>query len=280
VRLDGSLAAVAHLVDGDFAEADGHLLVHVAEPDPAVDPSAAGTIDLGVRALDPGVHPFGEVAGLVAPPEWTAFGVRVRGRAHQLDRPGARPERTAVTFLVDRLGREVSLQRTGADTRTIDSRAEGTIPDLCRRVLGLGTPPAPSSTALLWTASWLDRLLAAWGRPEARRQLTSSWAALAAHHPAAGPGADLAPAALVRAASAHARARPWSVLRALDEPLELPGGPLQVEVARWMDDGFFARWAIGAFPSIPEVVADLAPLLGAELGATLRATTLALLEPP
>ena len=44
-----------------------------------------------------------------------------------------------------------------------------------------------------------------------------------------------------------------------------------------MDDGFFARWTIGAFPSIATMAIDLGELLGAPLGRQLLVTTGALL---
>ena len=61
-------------------------------------------------------------------------------------------------------------------------------------------------------------------------------------------------------------------------PLALPGARLERDVARWMDDGFFARWTIGAFPSIATMATDLRELLGAPLGRQLLETTAALLR--
>jgi hypothetical protein len=45
-----------------------------------------------------------------------------------------------------------------------------------------------------------------------------------------------------------------------------------------MDDGFFARWAIGAFPPVATLATDLRHLLGEPLGRQLLETTVTLLE--
>lgn len=267
------LAEVARVVDDTCSGEHGHVLVHLAD---ATDEH----VDLGVRPLPRDRHPFSEVAGFEAPSEWWAFGMRVRGRARHLDRPGGVRWRTAVTYLLARDGAEVSLQRTGPRTEQIPGPAVGTIPDLCRRVLGLPTDPPPPTTALLWTCVWLDRVLDTFGQPERRRELTSSWAAVAALHPAAEGAPGGVPStveALVEAAHQHAEANPWAELRQRSEPLPLPHGALPPDVAAWMDDGFFARWAIGAFPPLPTLADDLSALLGPDLGPQLRRCTLALL---
>jgi hypothetical protein len=44
-----------------------------------------------------------------------------------------------------------------------------------------------------------------------------------------------------------------------------------------MDDGFFARWTMGAFPSIATMATELGELLGDPLGRQLLLTTGALL---
>ncbi|MGH9274250.1 MAG: hypothetical protein ACRDZU_06360, partial [Acidimicrobiales bacterium] len=145
-----------------------------------------------------------------------------------------------------------------------------TIPDLCRRVLALPTPPAPSSTAVLWTVAWLDRVIEAWGDPP-RRQLMSSWAGIAVLHPAAlARPHDLAdphdPAQLVAAARVHAAEWTWARLRGEPDALLLPDAHLPEHITSWMDDGFYARWALGAFPHPATLARDLLGLLDPALG--------------
>jgi hypothetical protein len=264
-------------VDEAAADDPGHVLVHVVGP---VHPD----VHLAVKHLDLDVHPFDALAGFTAPPDWTAFGLRVRGRARRLDDLQATPQRTAATFLVDRSGEEASVLRTGVEITEPPGPAVGTIPDLARRVLGLPTGAPPSSTAVLWTTVWLDRVLERWGQPDHRRALTSGWGQLAVLHPAvhAPSAADVLafadPATLVSAARSHAASASWRDVRRSPVPLALPDGALPRSVAEWMDDGFFARWALGAFPLVSTMATDLAHLLGDPLGPLLLDTTLALLD--
>jgi hypothetical protein len=45
-----------------------------------------------------------------------------------------------------------------------------------------------------------------------------------------------------------------------------------------MDDGFFARWTIGAFPPVNTMATDLRGLLGEPLGPRLLEVVVSLLE--
>lgn len=271
------LQSVARLVDELGASEHGHLLVHLLdEPGPDVA--------IGVKALDRSIHPFSELAGFTAPDTWRAFGVRVRGRARHLDAPHDEPEPVSTTFLVDRAGHEASVLRTGESSIDLPGPAAGTIADLCRRVLGLPTapPPAPSSRPL-WIASWLDRIMTAWCDPARRRQLTSSWAQLAVLHPAvaAAAGDDPTldhPTRLVELARAHTDAWPWNRLREAPGAAALPDGELSPAITAWMDDGFYARWALGAFPPAEDLVVDLLALLDDPVRAQLRSTLIELLQ--
>ena len=131
---------------------------------------------------------------------------------------------------------------------------------------------------------WLDRVLERWCQPERRRDLTSSWGQIAVLHPAVHAPAppDVVafadPASLVSVARSHAAATSWDELRRSPLPLALPGARLERDVALWMDDGFFARWTIGAFPSIATMATDLRELLGGALGRQLLETTAAVLR--
>lgn len=261
------LAAVAGIVDQTTVDDPGHVLVHVAGP-------SHPEVSLGLRSLEPGLHPFQVLAGFTAPGEWSAFGIRARGQARHLDQPDRAPSPTAMTFLLDRHGTEASVLRLDGEVSEPPGPAIGTVPDLCRRVLGIATAPAPASTELLWTSIWLDRVLDAWGQPHRRRHVSSSWRQIALLHPAvqaASPEgtAWAEPATLVAAARSHAAATSWSELRRNPSRVALPDDPIEADVALWMDDGFFARWTLGAFPSSTTMATDLRELLGDPLGATL-----------
>ncbi len=266
------LRSLARITDQASLEEVGHVLVHVG-PDVA----------LAIKPVDADVHPFDVLAGFTAPLTWSAFGIRARGRAHHLDGAGPAPAASAITFLVDRRGGEASLLRRAGVLTELTGPAVGTIPDLCRRVLGLSTPPPPRSTAELWTSTWLDRVLDTWCQPHRRRGLMSSWSQIAALHPALAPttSADRTaedPATLVARATAHATDWSWTHLRRSPHALHLPQGPLEPELATWMDDGFFARWTLGAFPDVLTMAGDLRELLGDPLGPQLTKVVAALLD--
>lgn len=256
------LVRVARVVDESATGTHEHLAFHAVLDDDG--------FDLGVRPLPTDVHPFAELAGLVAPDRWDVFGLQVQGTAHHLD--DGRRERTTTTFAVDRTGNEHVILRHGPRRQEIAGSATGTLPDLCRRVLGLPTPPPPVSTLVAFTAAWLDAVLSAWNDPARRRRLGTSFAAVAAEHPAVVDGDGPAhPNALTELARAHAAAWPWSRLRAEPDGLPLPGGQLPAATTAWLDDGAYARWALGAFPDLPTLALDVVELLGPVTGAEVAA---------
>jgi hypothetical protein len=271
------LPALAGIVDQATADQPGHVAIRVSGP---IHPE----VELGLLPLQPGVHPFDELAGTTAPEEWTVFGLRTTGRAHHLDAPGRSPSPVSSTFVVDRHGREASVLRLGEELVDEPGHAEGTIPDLCRRVLGVPTDPAPSTTETLWSTIWVDRILERWSQPDRRRDLLTSFAQLAILHPsvhAPSPPDVLAladPASLARVARQHAAAHPWGIVREGRDAFRLPDGPLDPALARWMDDGFFARWTIGAYPPLGRSALELRGLLGEPLGSQLLEALVLLLE--
>lgn len=256
------LAAVARAIDEAATGTAEHLAFHAV--------LAGDGFDLGIRAFPTDVHPFAELAGLVAPADWDVFGLQVQGTAHHLD-DGQRA-RTTTTYAVDRGGHEHTILRQGEHRRELPGGAVGTLPDLCRRVLGLPTPPPPAPTIVAFTTAWLDAVLAAWNDPSQRRHLCASFAAVAAVHPAVGRGdAPADPRVLARIARAHAEAWPWARLRAEPEGLALPHGALPAATASWMDDGAYARWVLGAFPGLAALALDVVELLGPVTGAEVAA---------
>jgi hypothetical protein len=256
----GRIGQLARLIDEGSVEETDHLLIHVVE-----DPGGEH-FDLGLRPLAVSVHPFNELAGSTAPPEWAMFGLRVHASAHHLDEPGT-SERVTSTYLLHRSGEEASVLRRGSSTTSLTGPAVGTIPDLCHRILDLPTPAPPASAALVWSIAWLDRILDAWGDPARRRGLSSSWDQCGRLHPAlattAGPTErfDDDVAALIARCAAHADAWPWARLRAHPAALPLPDGELPVDITQWMDDGFYARWALGSFPPRSTLAHDVCGLL-------------------
>lgn len=246
------LRALAEVVDELAAAEPGHLLVYAAE-------EPGGDLTLGTKPFDTSIHPFHLLAGFTAPPEWSVFGIRAHGTAHHLGQPEAAGP-ISTTYLVDRGGREASRLRCADGPIDLRGPAEGTLPDLCRRVLGLPTPPPPAPTPrLLWITLWLDRIMAAWADPAHRHRISSTWTdVVALRPPTAGVGT-------------------WAELRADPTAVTLPEAQLPAEVAAWMDDGCYARWVLGTLPAPDELVVDVLSVLDEAVSTRLRAALLELL---
>jgi hypothetical protein len=106
------------------------------------------------------------------------------------------------------------------------------------------------------------------------RPCLDTWAAVARLHPAVpttppGWAHDPAPApeALVEATRALADAWPWARLRADPGVVDLPGSVPAPHVIEWMDDGMWARWLLGAFPGVDDLVDAVGALLQPEIAA-------------
>jgi hypothetical protein len=135
--------------DSELLVALAHIVEEAVHSDPAGTAifvrRTGGEIELGLRPLDPELHPCLELRGFVAPEDWWAFGLVAHGTATFLDED--RSERIVSTHLRSRSGEEVSLLRRGDTVQELPGRGEGRIPDLLRSVLRLGTGD-PTGTAL------------------------------------------------------------------------------------------------------------------------------------
>jgi hypothetical protein len=152
------------------------------------------------------------------------------------------------------------------------------VADACRRAFGLPTSPPPLSTAELWAAYWLDRIVEVAAEPPGGCRLRS-WAEVAALHPAladrAGPGSGPADdpdrlAAAGAAAAAWAERWTWARLRAAPDTLDLPWLDRSPALAAWMDDGMWARWLGSALPQSEDLLAAVHDLLGARLAVAVE----------
>jgi hypothetical protein len=259
------LAACVDMADAALAPTSDAAIPRVASL------GADGPDELAWFPLEGG-HPLDVLLGFVAPDHWAALGVSTPGHAHPVGDDGrvARstdPSPIRVTVLFDRSGRAAGRLRQGGEVAALPGSPEGVVADACRRCLGLATGPPPATTALLWTLSWLDRLVdAAGGATTSPRP--ASWADVARLHPAAsspppGPEADVGPepGALAAATVALAEAWPWSRLRADPSLVDVPGPLPEPHVIRWMDDGMWARWLLSTFPAVDDLVAAVCGLL-------------------
>src|SRR5829696_191758 len=178
-------------------------------------------------------HPLEAVLGMVVPPEWQALGLVCCGQAlsEPTDPAGDLPVR--VTTLLTRGGKATTVLREPGGARHITEVPGGALGDALRRALELPTAPPPASSAGLWVAWWLDRIVeAAMASPQSARwpvpgRLPGSpagWAAVAGRHPAcpfAPPGRGPRPATLAAATRDLARRWPWCRLRT-DPRLRVP----------------------------------------------------------
>jgi hypothetical protein len=159
-----------------------------------------------------------------------------------------------VVYLLDRCGAEMSMARDvraadgdGARPTVVDlcgpPEACGRVPDTCRRVLGLPTPPATIDPTVMWSIDWLDRVLV----EVLRRDLDAP--------PLTWPAVER----LYRGRDRDAA--PWAILRRECACGLLAIGGIDPATAAWMDDGMFSRQVIASYPELHELVADLGDLL-------------------
>jgi len=259
--------------DLDVALADAlpgeAVLLHLVAA--GLDAPEGAPVDLGWTPLAD-THPVEALLGLRAPDHWQGVGVICSGgvvpstpaerRGHRRAGPDAA---VRIVTLLDRAGRSASVLRAGGRPRRLGEAPVGVIGDGLRRALGLPTAPPPPSSAPLWVAWWLDRIV----ERSLGRRAPATWAEVAGLHPACPfslPGRGPRPVTLARAAAELADRWPWhrlrtdaavADLRARPAPGErvgpaIPGRPGPV-VAEWMDDGMFARWLLGAVPSLHDL---------------------------
>jgi hypothetical protein len=223
------------------------------------DANEPGAFNLFLRELAAN-DPIGSLYGFRAPPEWDAFGVVTSGTARPVGVGDDRPPRAVrVVYLLDRRGDEVSMAKDASDTNDRHAARPmlvdlcgppetcGRVPDTCRRVLGLPTPPPSFDPASFWSIDWLDRVLT----EVLRRDLDAprlSWSAVERLH--RGRSSDVAP---------------WAILRRECASGQLAIGGLSPSTATWMDDGMFSRQVVASYPELHELLADLADLLPVEV---------------
>jgi hypothetical protein len=223
--------------------------------------------ELAMRPLPD--HPVECLLGWVAPPAWSVVGVVTTGTSRPIPQagpPSTPPGRVRVIHLVSRSGTSASICRTEGGVlgrrlaRGLHDALGGRVDDLLRRVLGLATRPPRQPPRALWTAVWLDRVLAA---AAAEPGSIVDWPDVARLHPIVSIVDERAPDLsgeaidrLARLVEMHDGARPWAALRAACADGSWPVDAVPAEIAAWMDDGMFSRWVLDA----PPPAASLGPL--------------------
>lgn len=255
------------------------------------DPSGEGGLVFGFRTLETGTHPLDVLLGFRAPKAWAGLGVVCFGwaapAADDVDpsrhtarrRPSRHPARcrVRVVTLVDRKGREQGTA-TLEDGTVVDEPGSGTVSDALRRCLGLPTAPPPVGSAELFAAHWLVSVAGATPPP-------ASWREVASLHPAmrllAAGGHRLRTDELVGGGRTLHRAMPWEQLRLRAAAGRDDGLGIPPDIAEWMDDGMFARWALAGVTPLPVLLRECADRLDDHVLFRLRNTLRAWnLDPP
>ncbi|MEM9464394.1 MAG: hypothetical protein AAGA90_03430 [Actinomycetota bacterium] len=159
----------------------------------------------------------------------------------------------APVLAVDRWGEAIVVD---GDHRNGSLQDAPLLLDLARRSMGLATAPPERPVGELVDAVWLDRALRA--SLDAPLGEPPGWSGLARLHPGGTSGPSTSPEVLRH----RARTAPsWTVLRFQVAEGRARWPPVSAPLARWFDDGSFARHALAALPESEAVLADLFELL-------------------
>lgn len=224
----------------------------------AVSGGPPGTPDCRVDLLAaPAGAVFPDAAiGAIAPPTWSAVGLLAPARVHH---PGITSADGTLAVLVDRAGDVACAVADGDDTTRTFDEPEGRIVDVCRRLLGLRTPPPAARPEELWRAVWLDRLAAAALAGELPSPLTAD-AVLARHPLGRRPGPPDAAIERRRAQLSWERIhRAVSTGEGVGALVDLG---LDRAAAAWFDTGSFARWVLAENAPAPDAVDALGESCG------------------
>ncbi len=216
-----------------------------------------GDVELAVPPLDC-ADPIGALVGIDAKASWSAYGIVTSGRVHDLVEEGGRAhgrrrpveQRARIGHVVDRSGGAVSYVHVqGQRRRWDDGPAVGRVDDVCRRALGLATPPPTVPIGVLWATWWLERVLG-----DAVDGRIATWADAAALHPVTSVGAvpivgalGVAPTPATFGAAARRLAAEWCWEDLRGIVATGGGGPVEPvapDAAAWMDAGMFSRWML------------------------------------
>lgn len=127
------LSAIAHLLDGSWADQPNDIFVLLLD-----DPPSPDGLTFALRALPPGRHPCETLHDFVPPTGCWGVGLVVHGRAHMLDALDQPAESIVSTYVRHRDGRQVSLLRRGDSVEELRGPAVGRLPDLCEQILSPG----------------------------------------------------------------------------------------------------------------------------------------------
>jgi hypothetical protein len=235
-------------------------------------------VELHLREL-PDSDPIRLLLGFRAPAEWTAFGVASRARLRDPQTARTVAEGAGFTHFSARSGGFAFAVADQNDEPLVESGphlAEGRVPDACRRVLALPTPPPEHDSRELMAVQWLDSLAA---RALEAEPGSLDWVEAVATNPQAALIAEVDPSLAAQIpdhveelGNAFRRGRPWAHLRAEHAADRVAGFDLDPEHSAWMDEGMFARWAIDSYPPPHHLLEIVDERLSAEVSRRVRST--------
>ncbi len=172
------------------------------------------------------------------------------------------PTDHTVVHVLHRTGVAITVLSDIPATRTFGPTTEpqhGRVPDACRRILDLPTPPPTETMTSFVVAAWLEVI--------ARHALATpelSWDDIVTLHPACNSVmCPVTPSTLAEATSSLGGTLDWERFRKVIATVGgFPFGDAAKETAAWMDAGMFSRWAIDLLPTPADAFALLEAVLG------------------
>jgi hypothetical protein len=201
-----------------------------------------------------------DLLGRHAPAHWQGLAIILWGSSEPVvpGRPAAFGPVLRVAYLIDRDDQHTITiaDDAGHPLTSAESAPSGYVADVCRRVLGLPCEAETRPVGEWVMAQWLSRLLDTAADPATSARAADP-TAVARLHPAFDPALANTPDDLAEATLETVAELPWPLLRE-----QVADGLLYVEsitpqLARWMDDAFFARYLLEAYRPLDELLDDL-----------------------
>lgn len=258
-------------------------------------------IEIGFWPIPEGVgHPTEVLVGWLAPPSCDVLGLVSSGWAvpvalgqgvasAAMIGTNSR-ERVRITTLLARDGTSASVIASegdpGADPRVIAEVPAGWGADALARSLGRPTPQPVTSIGACVEGAWLAAIEhRIWPDFEFAPCPLPQWEEIAMLHPLAPVGMALSADILARQVRALERESNWRRLRQLfgqaqvSLPLAQPPGGTKVTLARWFDDGSFARWTERRQPAVTDSLFEILDVLPDHVGHNLMAALTTVVAP-
>lgn len=218
--------------------------------------------------------PVASLYGRVAPDDVTAIGLCSPATVSSNNGAAINDVAATVIHIVQRSGQSVTVLFSDDDIRWFGpthQRQHGRVPDSCRRLLGLNTAPPSESMTTFVISAWLEVLTRhALDKPDI------DWESIVALHPAHTLAPTPAtPSTLAAATRSLGTTLNWERFRCVIATVGgFPFGDNATEIAQWMDEGMFSRWAMELLPSRTDALDILESIVGPatydRLWATLR----------